>query len=84
MTKKFKRLSKARSITIPRDLAAQLDMGAGTAVDLTATQDGKLVISKHVDTCRFCGGADNVKQFRGMGICPVCATALYTEVCEHG
>ena len=40
MTKKFKRLSKARSITIPRDLAAQLDMGAGTAVDLTATQDG--------------------------------------------
>ena len=79
MTKKFKRLSKARSITIPRDLAARLDMSAGTAVDLTATQDGKLVISKHVDTCRFCGGADNVKQFR-----PVCATSLYTEVCENG
>ena len=84
MTKKFKRLSKARSLTLPRDLAALLDMGAGPAVDLTATQDGKLVISEHVDTCRFCGGADNVKQFRGMVICPVCATALYTEVCENG
>ena len=82
--KKFKRLSKSRSITIPRDMAAQLDIDAGTAVDLTTTQDGKLIISKHVDTCRFCGGADNVKQFRGMVICPVCATALYTEVCENG
>ena len=53
MTKKFKRLSKARSLTLPRDLAAQLDMGAGTAVDLTATQDGKLVIKNPLD-CSLC------------------------------
>ncbi|MEZ3437821.1 MAG: AbrB/MazE/SpoVT family DNA-binding domain-containing protein [Oscillospiraceae bacterium] len=77
---KFKRLSKSRGVTIPKDIAAHLDFGAGTAVDLTAA-DGKLIISKHVDTCRFCGGADNIKQFGDVFVCPVCAARLYKEVC---
>lgn len=77
---KFKKLSKSRGVTIPKDIAAHLDFGAGTAVDLTAA-DGKLIVSKHVDTCRFCGGADNIKQFGDVFVCPVCAARLYKEVC---
>ena len=77
---KFKKLSKARGVTIPKDIAAHLDFEAGTAVDLTAA-DGKLIISKHVDICRFCGGADNIKQFGDIFVCPVCAVRLYKEVC---
>lgn len=77
---KFKKLSKARSVTIPKDIAAHLDFEAGTAVDLTAA-DGKLIISKHVDTCRFCGGAENIKRFGDVFVCPVCAARLYKEVC---
>lgn len=78
---KFKKLSKTRGITIPKDIAAHLDFGAGTAVDLTAA-DGKLIITKHVDTCRFCGGAENVKQFGDVFVCPLCAARLYKEVCD--
>lgn len=78
---KFKKMSKARSITIPKDIAAHLDFGAGTAVDLTAA-DGKLIITKHVDTCRFCGGAANVKQFGDVFVCLLCAARLYKEVCD--
>lgn len=78
---KFKRLSKARGITIPKDIAAHLDFGAGTAVDLTAA-DGKLIITKHVDTCRFCGTALNVKRFGDVCVCPICAAQLYKEVCK--
>ena len=77
---KFKKLSKSRGVTIPKDIAAHLDFDAGTAVDLTAA-DGKLIISKHVDTCRFCGGADNIKRFGDVFVCPVCAARLYKEVC---
>ena len=77
---KFKKLSKSRGVTIPKDIAAHLDFDAGTAVDLTAA-DGKLIISKHVDTCRFCGGADNIKRFGDVFVCPVCAVRLYKEVC---
>lgn len=77
---KFKKLSKSRGITLPKDIAAHLDFEAGTAVDLTAA-DGKLIISKHVDTCRFCGGAENIKRFGDVFVCPVCAARLYKEVC---
>ncbi|MBD5130870.1 MAG: AbrB/MazE/SpoVT family DNA-binding domain-containing protein [Ruminococcaceae bacterium] len=77
---KFKKLSKSRGVTIPKDIAAHLDFDAGTTVDLTAA-DGKLIISKHVDTCRFCGGADNIKRFGDVFVCPVCAARLYKEVC---
>lgn len=77
---KFKKLTKIRGVTIPKDLAAHLDFDAGTAVDLTAA-DGKLIISKHVDTCRFCGAADNIKRFGDIFVCPICATRLYKEVC---
>lgn len=77
---KFKKLSKSRGVTIPKDIAAHLDFEAGTAVDLTAA-DGKLIITKHVDTCRFCGGEENIKQFGDVFVCPVCAARLYKEVC---
>ena len=81
MAMKFKKLSKSRAVSIPKDMAELLDMEAGTALDLTAS-DGKLIISKHVDVCRFCGGAENVKRFRDVYCCAVCATALYKEVTE--
>lgn len=77
---KFKKISKARSITIPKDVAAHLDFDAGDAIELTAS-NGSLLITKHVNTCRFCGGAGNVKQFDDIFICPLCAARLYKEVC---
>lgn len=78
---KFKKLSKARSVTIPKDIAAHLDFDAGTAVDLTAS-DGKLIITKHANTCRFCGTAENVKQFEDVFVCRFCAAKLYEEVSD--
>ena len=80
MDKKYKKLTKSRGLTIPRDMAEYLDLPAGTPVDLTASADGKLVITKHIDTCRFCGGVENVKQFGGIFCCPMCAAKLYEEV----
>lgn len=83
MGKKYKKLSKARSLTIPRDIAAHLGMEAGTAVDLTASADGMLIITKHINTCRFCGGTEKIKWFNGIYCCPICATKLYEEVCSN-
>ena len=77
---KFKRVGKNGCISIPRDIAAKLDMTAGRTVDLTATNDGKLIISRHIDTCRFCGAAENVKPFGDIIICQMCAAKLYEEV----
>ena len=79
---KFKKLSKSRAITITKDIAAHLDFDAGEAVDLTVA-DGKLIVTKHIDTCRFCGGVENVKPFEGVFVCPICAAQLYKEVCGN-
>ncbi len=79
MVKKFKTLSKSRSITIPKDIAARLDLSEGTAVDLTAA-DGKLIITKHAETCLFCDTAENVKQFEDVFVCRFCAARMYEEV----
>lgn len=81
MEKKFKKMSKNRGVTIPRDMAELADMKAGTALDLTVA-DGKIIISKHIDTCRFCGSAENVKRFHDVCCCPMCAAELYKEVAE--
>lgn len=78
---KSKRLSKARGVTIPKDLAAWLDLKAGDAVELDARGDGTLIISRHVDTCRFCGGAEKIKRFGDIFVCPKCAEKLHEEVC---
>lgn len=83
MDKKYKVLTKSRGLTIPKDMAAHLDFHAGTAVDLTATGDGKLIISKHVNVCRFCGDSEVVKEFSGIYCCPLCATKLYQEVTSY-
>lgn len=59
---KFKKLTKSRGLTIPRDMAAHLDLDAGTAVDLTASADGKLIITLlaggMLETIRYNGGID--------------------------
>ena len=78
---KFKRLSKGRSITIPKDVAAHLNLNAGDAVDLTAAGNGDLIIRRHAEPCRFCNGTENIKRFRDISICPLCATKMYQEVC---
>lgn len=80
MEKKYKKLTGSRGLTIPKDMAAHLGFNAGTAVDLTASGDGKLIISRHEVTCHFCSGAEKVKQFGGIYCCPLCAARLYEEV----
>ena len=84
MDTKYKKLSSSRGITIPKDMASHLDLAPGTAVDITAAGNGDLIIRRHAPVCRFCGGAENVKQFGDISTCPLCATALYREVCDDG
>ena len=82
MDTKYKKLSRSRGSTIPKDVAARLDLAPGDAVDLTATGSGDLIIRRHTPKCRFCGGTENIKHFGDITICPLCATKMYQEVCS--
>ena len=72
---KYKKLSKARGVTVPKDLAANLGMFAGAAVDLVETSEG-ILLRKHVPTCVFCGSVESVDTVKGREICAKCACEM--------
>ena len=76
---KYKRLSKTRGLTIPKDLAANLGMFAGVAVDLVETAMG-ILIRKHIPTCFFCGSIESVDTVKGKEICAKCAREMREEI----
>ena len=48
-----KRMGKKGTLTIPQHIRHELGLDGGTAVDLTPTGDGGLVIQKHRPTCNI-------------------------------
>ncbi|MCX4255823.1 MAG: AbrB/MazE/SpoVT family DNA-binding domain-containing protein [Oscillospiraceae bacterium] len=76
---KYKKLSKVRGVTVPKDLAANLGMFAGAAVDLVETSDG-ILLRKHVPTCVFCGSVESVDTVKGKEICAKCAREMREEI----
>lgn len=76
---KYKKLSKARGVTVPKDLAANLGMFAGTAVDLVETAEG-ILLRKHVPTCVICGSVESVDTVKSREICAKCANEMREEI----
>lgn len=78
---KHKRLSKSRSVTVPKDLAANLGLFAGAAVDLVEAEDC-ILLRKHVPTCVYCGSVESVDTVKGKEICAKCACEIRKEINE--
>lgn len=76
---KYKKLSKARGVTVPKDLAANIGLFAGSAVDLVETAEG-ILLRKHVPTCVFCGSVESVDTVKGKEICAKCAREMRKEI----
>lgn len=76
---KHKKLSKTRGVTVPKDLAANLGLFAGSAIDLVETAEG-ILLRKHVPTCVFCGSAESVDTVKGKEICAKCAYEMREEI----
>ena len=76
---KHKRLSKARGVTIPKDLSAAKGLFSGNGVDLVEVDDGVL-IRNHVPVCRFCGSVESVGTIKGEEVCAKCAADIKSEI----
>ena len=77
-------MGKKGTLTIPQHLRHELGLDGGTAVDLTPTGDGGLVIQKHRPTCNICQGTYEVVTFRGFQICRECFLGIREEVEKLG
>lgn len=76
-----KKVTSKRGITIPKALAFETGIDANTPVDID-NDGGRIVITKHVPECRFCGDKLHAKKYKGIEICPKCAAALGKAVAE--
>lgn len=76
---RYKRLSKSRTVTIPKDLAAESGFFPGMSVDLIASAE-EIIIKKHVPSCIYCGSTVCVKKLRGKEICEKCAEQIKKEM----
>lgn len=76
---KHKKVTKARGVTIPKDIAEMYGVFAGAAVDLVARDDG-ILIRKHLPTCTLCGSTESVDTVKGKEICAKCAREMREEI----
>lgn len=70
-----KKVTKAGGITIPQQLRHTMGISAGTALDITETDEGFLV-TKHSPTCRFCGSQENVIDVNRIEVCENCSNDI--------
>lgn len=76
---KYKKVSKARGITVPKDIAEVYGIFAGAAVDLVELNDG-ILLRKHLPTCVLCGSIESVDTVKGKEICAKCAREMREEI----
>lgn len=73
---RFKTITKRRQLTLPKDIAAHLNMSRNDQVELTTTPDGDLLVRKINKVCRFCGSSRNVIHFGDIFVCHGCAVSM--------
>lgn len=76
-----KKTTSKRGITIPKELAFETGIGGGVPIDIYS-ENGRIVIEKHVPECRFCGNKQNARKYKGIEICPKCAADMGRTVSE--
>ena len=76
---KYKKLSKTRTITIPKDISAEAGIYAGTAVEMVKTNEG-ILIRKHIPACVYCRSPKDVHSLRGVEVCSECAKEIRREL----
>lgn len=77
-----KKLGKKGTLTIPQQLRHQLGFQGGTALDISTTGDGGLLLHKHLPACNICGGTQGVVRYKSFDICRECCQGIQEEVAK--
>jgi AbrB family transcriptional regulator, transcriptional pleiotropic regulator of transition state genes len=62
-------------IVLPAEIRRSFDIREGDHIDI-AVDDGKIILSKQLNTCTFCGGTESLRQFRNHPVCASCTAEL--------
>lgn len=62
-------------IVIPKEMRKKMDIDNTDPVEIFVEGD-KIILTKYCPACCFCGGEENVVEFKGKKICGACLTEL--------
>jgi transcriptional pleiotropic regulator of transition state genes len=62
-------------IVIPSDMRRNLHINTRDEIAITREND-KIIVTKHVPTCVFCGTAENLYKFKKDHLCSACLDEL--------
>jgi transcriptional pleiotropic regulator of transition state genes len=62
-------------IVIPKEMRKKMDIANSDPVEIYV-EGNKIILTKYHPNCSFCGGEDNVLEFKGKKICSFCRNEL--------
>ena len=62
-------------IVIPKEMRAKMNISNSDPIEIYVDGD-KIILSKYVDSCLFCGSDENLCSFKGKKICQVCVDEI--------
>ncbi|EMS71556.1 AbrB/MazE/SpoVT family DNA-binding domain-containing protein [Ruminiclostridium cellobioparum] len=58
-------------VVIPKELCREYDIDEGTPIEIFV-DEGKIILTKYLRGCTFCGELKNLTYFQGKPICAKC------------
>jgi AbrB family transcriptional regulator, transcriptional pleiotropic regulator of transition state genes len=72
MARKIDQLGR---VVLPAEMRRQLGIDVGDLVEISV-DDGRVVLEKVEQTCVFCGGAAELREFSGKLVCGACSEQI--------
>lgn len=67
-----RRVDDLGRIVIPKETRRIFDIDEGDPLEIFVEND-RIILRKYQPACVFCGGADDVRPFKGKNVCRECA-----------
>lgn len=62
-------------IVIPKEMRTKMNISSSDPIEIYVDGD-KIILKKYENSCLFCGGGENLTEFKGKMICSSCLEEL--------
>ena len=62
-------------LVIPKEMRKKMGIGESSPVEIFVENE-RIIVTKYQDSCIFCGGASELRDFKGKRVCLDCAKEI--------
>ena len=71
----IRNIDEVGRIVIPKEMRTNMNMSSSDPIEIYVEGD-KIILTKYVDSCIFCGSKDDLFEFKGKKACQTCIEEL--------